>query len=350
MRTVSVPTARPYDVHIGEGLLARAGELCSAVLRPCKAAIITDDTVAGLYLQAIEDSLRRGGYTPVAFQFAHGERSKNIGTLEAILEFLAGQQLTRSDVVVALGGGVVGDAAGFAAAVYLRGIKLIQIPTTLLAQVDSSVGGKTAVDLRAGKNLAGAFCQPDLVLCDIAALRTLEPAQFSAGMAEVIKDAAIFDRALFDSVSGGRHDLISTVERCVQLKRDVVARDEFDRGERQLLNFGHTAGHGIERLSGYTMLHGEAVGVGMVICARASYRLGLSKEDCAPPILAALRRYGLPTGCGYTAAEIAGACLTDKKRRGGTITLVIPERLGHCVLRDFPVADLENFIAEGMRE
>ena len=350
MRTVHIGTASPYDVLIGENILPQAGELCARVVPPCKAAVVTDDTVAGLYLEPMMASLAASGYAPVSFRFASGEESKNIRTLSGILEFLAENQLTRSDLVIALGGGVVGDIAGFAASVYLRGVRFIQIPTTLLAQVDSSVGGKTAIDLRAGKNLAGAFYQPSLVLCDVAALRTLPPRQFSAGMAEVVKDATIFDRALFDEIGSGEYDIADVVERCVQLKRDVVVRDEFDRGERQLLNFGHTIGHGIERLSGYRILHGEAVGIGMAVCARAAWRMGWSGWNLSVDIIHTLEQYNLPTRCEYAPAQLAVACLVDKKRRGGSITLVVPEEIGHCVMKEIPVSELERFIELGAAE
>ena len=235
MRTIHIDASVPYDVLIGEGLLDRSGELTAKVVAPCRALIVTDDTVDELYGDRVMISFRYAGFDAQRFAFPAGEASKNIRTLEEILEMLGEARFSRTDLIVALGGGVSGDIAGFAAAVYARGMRFVQIPTTLLAAVDSSVGGKTAVDLRSGKNLAGAFHQPSLVVADTQVLGDLPEEILSCGMGEVIKYGVLYDRALFDSVKGGViADLDAVVERCVALKRDVVAEDEFDTGAREI--------------------------------------------------------------------------------------------------------------------
>jgi len=347
LKIVHVNARRPYDVIIGDGILRDCGRIIGAAGGQ-RAAVITDDVVAGLYLEAVSASLASSGYAVSELILPSGERTKDMAVLSDVLEFLAEHRLTRGDLIVALGGGVMGDLAGFAAAVYLRGVPFVQIPTTLLAQVDSSVGGKTAVNLSAGKNLAGAFYQPRAVVCDTGTLATLSPGLFAQGMAEVIKYGAAFDIGLFQSVAGGAYDIADVVERCVCIKAGVVERDEFDRGERQLLNFGHTIGHAIELLSGFRIPHGEAVGIGMVMISRAAFRLGFSGADISGDISGALERYGLMTACGYSADQLAGACLADKKRAQDAITLVIPERLGRCVLRKTGSGELRRVIEMGM--
>jgi 3-dehydroquinate synthase len=276
------------------------------------------------------------------FVFPHGEQSKSIETLASLLDFLAEHKVARSDTIAALGGGVVGDLTGFAASCYMRGIKFVQIPTTLLAMVDSSVGGKTGINLPTGKNLAGAFYQPEAVICDIDTLDTLPPDCFLDGCAEVIKYGILADRELFYTpIRENQEDVIA---RCVEIKRDIVNEDEFEAGRRKLLNFGHTIGHAIEKLSGYTMAHGHAVAAGMAIIARAS--------GCcdALEITNMLERYGLPTSTAYGAEELAQACLSDKKRAGDYITMVFPERIGLCVLKNIPVGELESLIQRGLEE
>ena len=251
MRSVTVKTSATYEVLIGSGLLQKAGEAVKKVISPCKAAIVTDSTVVHLYEETVRQSLTEAGFSVCTFVFPAGEASKNIHTLSHLLEFLAKEEMTRTDLIVALGGGVTGDLAGFGAAVYLRGIPFVQIPTTFLAAIDSSVGGKTAVDLEAGKNLAGAFYQPKRVLCDTDVLQTLPEVVFADGIAEALKYGVLGDAALFEKIAGGdfRQDLEEIIETCVSMKRDVVEEDEFDTGKRQLLNLGHTFGHAIEQKS-----------------------------------------------------------------------------------------------------
>lgn len=345
MRRVTVKASRQYDILIGSGLLDQAGERIAEAVGICQAALITDDIVDRLYGDLTENSLRRAGFGVHRFVFQNGEKSKNLRVLSDMLEFMAEERLTRGDIVVALGGGVTGDMAGFAAAVYARGIRFVQIPTTLLAAVDSSVGGKTAVDLKAGKNMAGAFCQPSLVLIDCGVLEKLSPELIGDGAAEIIKYGVLADEKLFETMRSGRllENLEDIVERCVSIKRDVVARDEFDAGDRQLLNLGHTLGHAVEKRSNFAVTHGKGVAIGMVLIAKAAWRKGYSEKNLAPVIAEAVRAYGLPTETEYTAAELAETALVDKKRRGEEITLVVPCRIGRCDLVKTPVAELPEW-------
>lgn len=353
MKTVRVHAGKPYDAVLGQGLLEQAGALAARAIPACKVALITDENVAPLYLNAARLSLAGAGYEVHSLILPPGEGTKRWTTLERILEFLAGHAFTRADAVAALGGGVIGDAAGFAAAVYLRGVALVQLPTTLLAAVDASVGGKTAVNLAAGKNLAGAFHQPVLVVCDTDTLSTLSPESYAGGVAEVVKYGMLGDPALLELLAGGLRDaapdlLEDVIARCVQMKAQLVARDELDRGPRQLLNLGHTLGHAVEALSDFSIGHGQAVAMGMVCMARAAWRRGLSRENCAPVLAQVLAVNGLPTACPYGAQELARAALSDKKRRGDRVTLVLPERVGSCLLHPLPVDRLEDFIREGL--
>ena len=345
MRTVSITASRHYDVLIGEGLIDRSGELTAKVVRPCRCLIVTDDNVDERYGDRVMISFRYAGFEAEKFVFPAGEASKNLSTLEAILETLGEARFSRSDLVVALGGGVVGDVAGFAAAVYARGMRYVQLPTTLLAAVDSSVGGKTAVDLRSGKNLAGAFHQPSLVVSDTAVLRELPEELLACGMGEVIKYGVLFDRALFDAVKDGAvGDMDAVVERCVALKRDVVAADEFDTGERALLNLGHTFAHAIEQCSGLKIPHGKAVATGLVMAASAA---GCG-ADMIRALADCLRANRLSARCEYDAASLTRAALSDKKRAGGEITLVLPEAIGRCRLKKVPVSDLGDWFARAL--
>ena len=344
MRTVTVSASRNYEMQIGSGLLQTLGTEAAKVCKAEKAAIISDSTVWPLYGQAAENSLKAAGFTVVHYVFPAGESSKNGATYLEIMNFLAENQLTRSDCLIALGGGVVGDITGFASATYLRGIACIQVPTTLLAAVDSSVGGKTAIDLPAGKNLCGAFCQPRLVLCDTDTLNTLPEGIFRDGCAEVIKYGILYDADLFSYLAeaGLSFDREAVITRCVELKRDVVAEDEFDTGSRMKLNLGHTIGHGVEANSNFTISHGKAVAIGMAIVSRAS------KCPDNDRIIHILERFGLPTKTSATADELYRCALSDKKRSGGTVNLIIPEKIGHCRIQPTPVSELKSFIEAGL--
>ena len=340
MKVINVNASKNYDVIIGEGILNSLGERCVSLFGKSKAVIVTDTNVAEYWLTPVTNILEKAGIEVVLrFYLEAGEESKETGNLISLIEAMAEYKVTRSDFLVALGGGVTGDLTGLAASLYLRGIPFVQVPTSLLAAVDSSVGGKTAVNLEAGKNLMGAFYQPSLVLCDTNTLSTLPDEEFANGMAEIIKYGVIFDRELFDKVRGGdvKSDMEDIIARCVELKRDVVAKDEFDKGDRQLLNFGHTMAHSIEKCSNFEIPHGAAVAIGMVIAARASHSLGWSDENCTAAIIEANKNNSLPVDCEFSAKDLADAALSDKKRTGGTIKFVIPKVMGECVLKEVPV-------------
>lgn len=342
MEIIRVNASKEYDVVIGSGILSSLGERCASLFGKSRALIVTDSNVAPLWLQKAKASLENAGIDTLEFVFTAGEDSKSKETLFELLEFAAENRITRSDFAVALGGGVTGDMTGLASSLFLRGIPFIQVPTTLLAAVDSSVGGKTAVNLTEGKNLAGAFYQPSLVLCDTDTLSTLPDCEFANGMAEVIKYGVIFDKELFDKVQSGdvKSDIEKIIARCVELKRDVVAKDEFDCGDRQLLNFGHTLAHSVEKCSSFGIAHGSAVAIGMVIAAKASFALGWSDEDCTEAIINANKNNNLPVECEFSPRMLADASLSDKKRSGGTINFVVPKKIGECVLKKIPVEDL----------
>ena len=345
MKTINITASKNYNVLIGAGLLQNLGKhLTSELNPPCKIAIISDSNVWPLYGQATERSLIDAGYSVVNFVFSAGESSKNANTYFEILNILAENHLTRSDAVLALGGGVTGDMTGFAAATFLRGIRYIQVPTTLLAMVDSSVGGKTAIDLPAGKNLVGAFYQPNLVVCDTDTLNTLPEPVFCDGCAEVIKYGVLYDKTLFDHLleNGLSFDREAVITRCVELKRNVVAEDEFDTGARQKLNLGHTIGHGVEAQSNFSVSHGQAVAIGMAIVAKASCKSIYDDLCCV------LHKCNLPTTTDFTAAQLYTSALSDKKRSGHAVNLIIPREIGHCEIVPTPVDKLESFIEEGL--
>lgn len=350
IQTIQVHTSPAYAVSIGPGLLRACGPRLRNLLGTCHVAVITDSTVAPLYLGIVTGSLQTAGFAVSSYVFPAGETRKNFETLSGILEFLAEERLTRTDCVVALGGGVTGDMAGFAAAVYLRGIRCVQLPTTLLSAVDSSVGGKTAIDLKAGKNLAGSFLQPAAVLCDTDCLASLPADVFADGAAEAIKTGVLSDEGLFSLFEDGtlRAAPGSVIAQCVAYKAGVVERDEKERNERRLLNLGHTVGHAIEKCSGYAIPHGHAVAAGLAIIARSAERLGWTDEPIADRIAACLAKNGLPTGAEYSAAELAHAASADKKRAGGDITLVIPRKIGVCELKKMPVSELLPVITAGL--
>ena len=344
MRTVTVSASKTYEIKIGSGLIHTIGQEAAALGKASKVCIVSDDHVYPLYGDAVQTSLKNAGFQVISFVFPAGEESKSGTTYLNLLNDLAENKLTRSDMIVALGGGVVGDLAGFAAATFLRGIRFIQVPTSLLAAVDSSVGGKTAIDLPAGKNLAGAFCQPNLVLCDIDVLNSLPAETFREGCAEVIKYGILYDPALFASLeeTGLDFDREAVITRCVELKRDAVVADEFDTGLRMKLNLGHSIGHGVEAKSHFGISHGAAVAIGTAIVSRAS--------NCPDTdrILALLNKFGLPTTTEYSADDLHTYTLSDKKRSGGTVNLIIPLRIGDCAIVPTAVEELKSFIQAGL--
>ncbi len=375
METISVNIEKEYSVNIGRGLLDEIGPLVRTVSGASKTAVISDATVFALYGERVVMSLRASGFTVCSFAFPSGEQSKNFQTLESVLNFLTESGVQRSDVVIALGGGVVGDLAGFAASIYMRGIDYVQVPTTLLAMVDSSVGGKTAVDLEKGKNLAGAFWQPISVICDLDALETLPSEVFAEGLGEVIKTDAIaglgFSRVLaegvnfgagldpaFDAGSDPLYDLLEEIiTDCIEYKSKIVGEDELDKkGIRNVLNAGHTVGHCIEKDSGYSTPHGKAVANGLLIEAAMAVKLGL----CEAPLLEKLKAEVI--GCGLLMNDVGKEAASadssvgtfeperwieimtlDKKNAGDEITFILPVEFGNYVekkLTRFEVRDL----------
>jgi len=349
MKNITVKTSKTYNITIGTNILDTAGSHIRQKIDGQTAAIITDDIVSGLYEKRLSDNLVKNGYRVIRYVFPNGESSKTAETFFSILNFLAEEKLSRSDVVVALGGGVVGDLAGFTAACYMRGIKFVQIPTTLLSMVDSSVGGKTGINLACGKNLAGAFYQPDAVICDVSLLSTLTDEVFKDGCAEVIKYGVIADKALFESLKNPiRNNLTDIIARCIEIKRDVVMEDEYETGIRKLLNFGHTVGHAIELLSEYKTFHGHAVAAGMAIVTRATVRMGICKTDCLDELLKMLKSYDLPVNTKYDAESLTNACLSDKKRGGDSITMIFPVEIGKCILKQIPVNEIKTIIQSGL--
>ena len=322
-----------YPIFIENGIIKRSGEHISQIFSGQKIMIVSDDNVFPLYGQQVMDSLK--DYECHSLVLPHGEPTKNFQSLPKIYTAMLDAKLTRSDLVIALGGGVIGDLAGFAAASYLRGIKLVQIPTSLLAQVDSSVGGKVAVDLPQGKNLVGAFYQPKMVLIDPDVLNTLPEHFIKDGMGEVIKYGCIKDGSLFDrlcahsSFEDLKPELPEIIARCVDIKRIVVEADQFDTGERMLLNFGHTLAHTIEQYYNYEReSHGEAVGIGMYQITLIAEEKGLTGSGCADQIKKALDIYGLPSSCGLPVTDLTKAITLDKKNLNGKLNVVLLKELG----------------------
>ena len=331
MTTIHVTASRDYDVLVQPGLLDDAGAQIARVLGTGRtAAIVAGETVAGLYAGRLAASLTRAGFRAVTFTYPGGEHCKTLATYAALLDFLAAHRLSRSDLT------------------YQRGIPFVQVPTTLLAAVDSSVGGKTAVNLASGKNQVGCFYQPSLVLCDPDTLRTLPPEEYRNGCAEVIKYAVLRSEPFFDAlraepVSAQVEHVIAT---CVGMKRDLVAADEFDRAIRQLLNLGHSFGHAVEKCSDYAVPHGCGVAIGMAIIARAAAKRGICTDDTCAQILALLRQYGLPTETAFTRDALTDAARSDKKIADGKLHLIVPERIGRCRIETIPAADIPAWLAD----
>lgn len=329
MKTIHVNTSCPYDVIIERDGLKKCGEYIRNITRAAKAAIITDDIVGALYGDIVTDSLTKNGFECSTFTFPNGEQSKNLAVFGEILDFLCESSVTRSDIIIALGGGVVGDITGFAAASYLRGVDFVQIPTTLLAQIDSSVGGKTAIDIRGGKNLAGAFKQPALVICDSNTLKTLTPEILSDGMAEAVKYGMIRDEKLFELIDSHTSDTIHEVMDemvciCINIKREVVEHDEFDKGERMILNFGHTLGHALEGWHKYTnFTHGMGVAAGMCLITDK-----LCDRSILDRLTGCLEKYALPTGTDIPMSELLPFCCKDKKRESGNLSYIVCKTIG----------------------
>ncbi len=348
MKMIMVKASHNYPIWIAHGLLAQCGEyLKQTTTKAEKVAVITDDIVDGLYGETVIASFKKSGYQVCKYVFPHGEASKCSKTLNGIYDFLCRNQITRTDCLVALGGGVVGDITGFAAATYLRGLEYMQIPTTLLAQVDSSVGGKTAIDLPGGKNLVGAFKQPVAVLCDLDTLHTLPEEFFADGMGEVIKYGMIRDAALFEKLEQYQLETIHAVMEeiiaaCITIKCDVVEHDEFDTGERMILNFGHTLGHAIESYYHYTAYtHGSAVAAGMCMMA---------KKTCTPKIYERLcqcvKAYHLPIEVPVSIEKLIPLCGNDKKRASKDLRFIVCETIGNAQIRTMSFDEFSNWMED----
>jgi 3-dehydroquinate synthase len=345
MRTVTINASRKYEVNIGKGLLDYTAEYVSTVLPPSKIALITDDIVDKLYRERVEKSLVDGGYSVVRYVMKNGEKSKSPDNYIKILQFLASEGLTKSDGIVALGGGVVGDIAGFAASTYKRGIGYIQMPTTLLAAIDSSVGGKTAIDLPEGKNLVGVIYQPLKVICDIDTLQSLPDEIFKDGLAEGVKYGILEGGTLWTLLERGvKEDLGAFVEFCVAAKKRYVEADETDSGVRMQLNLGHTIAHAIEKLSGYSMLHGFAVAKGMAMIGSISNKKGLLGKKEYEMIINMLLKYGFDISCGYSAEAIIKTVSADKKIIGGIINLILARSIGDVFIERVPLKNLEEYL------
>ena len=347
MKTVHVETGIPYDIFIERGILDSCGKYVKQLSGAKRVTIISDSNVAALYKWRVINSLSQEGFEVATHVFPAGEESKNLNTIAEMYNTLANFGMTRKDIIVALGGGVTGDMAGFAAATYLRGIDFIQIPTSLLAQVDSSVGGKTGVDIAQGKNLVGAFHQPKAVLIDPDTLDTLPDLYVCDGMAEVIKYGCIKDEAFFEKLEqeDALEHIEDVIEVCVSIKRDVVSRDEREAGERMLLNFGHTLGHSIEKLYDFKGIsHGMAVAIGMVLISRAGESQGITQSGTTDRIIALCEKYGLPTSDKASFAEMADAAHSDKKTAGSEINLVLLKTIGDSFIQKVKLDELEEFI------
>ncbi len=336
-----------YDIVIDRGIIGICGEKIREVTKARIAAVISDDNVAPIYLEAVTKSLKNAGFDVYSFVFPHGEENKNISTVMQMVEFFSEKGLTRSDIAIALGGGVCGDMCGFAASIYLRGISFVQIPTSLLAQVDSSVGGKTGCDLSAGKNLVGAFHHPSLVLIDPDTLSTLPEKYMADGMGEVIKTGCIRSEKLFTQLENGEkyENIDEIIFECVKIKATVVENDFTEKGERMLLNFGHTVGHAIEKLENFCGIsHGMAVGVGMVTITKASEKAGLTEIGTAKRIYELLKKYGMPTETEHSENDIASVSMSDKKRRSNTINTILLKKIGDSFIHPIECEKFEDFL------
>ncbi len=344
IKKITVNASKSYDILIGHGLIDQIGEIFKERFSVKKIAVITDDKVDGLYGQKVITSLEQKGYKTCKFVFPNGEKSKDIATYSKILTFLAQSQITRTDLIVALGGGVVGDITGFSASTFNRGVPFVQVPTTLLSQIDSSVGGKTAIDLPEGKNLVGAFYQPSLVLCDIDALDTLSKEDYACGMGEGAK-YAILDKKIYELINN-KFDFLEFVYLCIDYKRTIVEEDEFETGNRKLLNLGHTMAHGIEKLSTYTISHGNAVAMGLKIILEASKKHGLINQETFDNCMKTIKLCvgeDLDLSCPYEINDLIKVALHDKKRDGDFINVVMVKGVQNCTIEKLEISKLAEY-------
>ncbi len=350
MYTEHIISSSPYDAHIGAGLLKTCGGIIRGVFGGSDAVLFADAKVYRLYGESVLSSLSSAGINAHAFVFSGGEGSKRAATLIDSLEFAATRGLTRDDIIVALGGGVAGDLAGMCAGLYMRGIKLALLPTTLLSQADSSVGGKTAINLSAGKNLAGLFWQPSVVIADTDCLKSLDDGEYACGMAEAVKMGVLFGEELFSLCETGvRAESDAEIVRlCVRGKANITALDERDRGARMALNLGHTYAHAIEKLSEYKIAHGCAVSIGLSTAVRAAARMGDMRASECERVVSALKKWGLPTECPYSSDDISATAALDKKRESDDMTIIVPRRIGECETRRIRFSDFKRYAEAGL--
>ncbi len=348
MRKIFVKTNNPYEIMVQKGIFKSCSEIIADFFSSRNTVIVTDETVYRIYGKTLKNKLLREGFKLNVFILKDGEQSKNLDNLSLLYEFLSKSQITRNDFIIALGGGVVGDLAGFAAASFLRGISFIQIPTTLVAQVDSSIGGKTAINIKSGKNLVGAFNQPSLVICDPDLLSTLSSKTFCDGMGEVIKYAASFSESLFTKLSKNNiYDILEEVIfDCIIYKKNIVENDERDFGNRMKLNFGHTVGHAIEKYNNYkNITHGQAVSIGMVYIMQQGEKLGITRKNETEKLKKLLKKFNLPTTVDISYEDIFYNSLSDKKRRGNNITIVTVSEIGKSHLLTLNLDEYKNFLS-----
>ena len=351
MQIVTVKTSTEYPIIIGMNILKTLGENVKKYCSSGTAVIVTDDIVYELYGKICEESIAKSGYNTEMIIIKNGESSKNAKEYIRILNILAEKKVTRTDCLIALGGGVVGDLTGFVAATYLRGIKFVQVPTTLLAAVDSSVGGKTGIDLDSGKNLAGAFYQPAFVLCDYSTLKTLPQKVLCDGCAEVIKYGIIRDKKLFYMMQDNEHlNLEEIITRCVKIKAEIVNEDERDLGIRQILNFGHTFGHGVEAASNYEISHGNAVAIGMKLMMQAEVQKKWCSIETFEEVLNILKKYEFDLEIKNSVDEIYEIITSDKKRKGKNIDIAIATEIGRSVLKRVSMIDLRKILTLAMED
>ena len=346
MKKIHVGTGKPYDIIIERGIIKNAADYIRPLTKAVRAVIVSDSNVAPIYADTVKKSLQDSGFETSVFVFDAGEQSKRLSAIEKMYTHFYEHNITRTDIAVALGGGVTGDMTGFAAASYLRGIDFVQIPTSLLSQVDSSVGGKTGVDLPAGKNLVGAFHQPVTVLIDPDTLDTLPEKFRTDGMGEVVKYGCIRSLPLFEKLENeNAWDIIDDIiYECVSIKRDVVERDERDTGERAILNFGHTFGHAIEKLGNYTeMTHGCAIAAGAAMLTGITEEKGLTQAGSAERLKRVLKKYDLPTTVDYSLSEIIAATRGDKKSSGRGISFIFLKKIGECYINKIATEDIRAF-------
>ncbi len=353
MMTINVRASKEYNVEIGDGIVSRLGEMTKAVCpKAIKALIVSESNVAALYLDVVKAQLEGAGLEVEAYVFEAGEKSKNINEIAGMWNKMAEAGFTRTDIVVGLGGGVTTDMAGFAASTFLRGIDVIQVPTSLLAMVDASVGGKTGIDIPMGKNQVGAFWQPSLVLEDTSFLKTLPDDVFTEGMGEVTKYAFIMDEKLLNLLekqNGNIRDDAAVLEEvigmCVADKAEIINEDETDNGRRQILNYGHTAGHVIERDSGFTKPHGICVAKGMGIFMDACVKEGTLSAEDAKRMKDLLAMYKLPVSDEITAEDIVKGAMNDKKKRGNTLSVILVNKIGKAEIKKMTAEEFLKFLS-----